>query len=126
MNDRARKIWREIAEVLSDEYVRTVQSGWILFPTGWKWKDKVRFDTMTDRLYKQFRRVEVLLGEDLSDWTIPKMDAKRLLKLLPTEDRATVQRMIEDSYDDVGDCNGHIEAELDYNDAIKIIESTIE
>jgi hypothetical protein len=125
MNDRARKIWRVHAELLFDEYKSRVQSSWILFPTGWKWKDKVYNDAIIEKQQKQFLSVITLLGEQLSDWTIPKMDATRLLKLMPIEDRATVKKMIENAYDDVGDCNGHIEAELDYNDAIKIIESTI-
>jgi hypothetical protein len=122
LNDRARKIWREIAELLHEKHVETLQARWILPNTI---GTLIEQNAITDRLYKQFRQVEVLLGEDLSDWTIPEMKAERLLKLLPIEGRATVKKMIEDSYDDVGDCNGHIEAELDYNDAIKIIESTM-
>ncbi len=125
MNNRARQIWREHAELLFDKYKETVQSAWILLPTGYKWKDKVRVDAMCEKLQKQFLSVQTLLGESLSDWIIPNMEVKRFLKLLPMENRTTVKKMIKNAYDDVGDCNGHIEAELDYNDAIKIIESTI-
>jgi hypothetical protein len=122
MNDRARKMWRENAELLHEKHVETLQSAWILGMHDNSWTMRAKIDTLTNRLSVQFLNVEKLLGEQLSDWTVPKMDLSRFIPLLPAEDRKTVTTMIKNAYNNVGDCNGIVEAELDYKDAIRIME----
>ena len=120
MNDRAKKMWREHAELLHQKHVETLQARWILPNTI---GTSILQNAITDRLYVQFHQVEILLGESLSDWTIPKMDLSRFIPLLPDEDRKTITTMIKNAYNDVDDCNGIVEAELDYKDAIRIMEN---
>jgi predicted GTPase len=123
MNDRARQIWREHAELLHAKHVDYLQSNWRVLGQRYKWAVKVQCDVRTDRLSSLFHRVQTLLGEQLSDWTIPKMDLSRFIPLLPAEDRKTIKTMIINAYDNVGDCNGIVEAELDYKDAIRIVKN---
>ena len=122
MNQRARQIWRDIAEALHEKRVAYLQSDWRVLGQRYKWKDKVRCDARTNRLWEQFYQVELLLGESISDWQMPKMDLSRLFPLLPYKDKKAIIAMVKNAYNDVGDCNGIVEAELDYKDAIRIME----
>jgi hypothetical protein len=54
------------------------------------------------------------------------MTAKQLLLLLPIKDREQILQMMKKACEDVGDCNGIVEAEGAYKNAINIIkESTL-